>query len=204
MSRGERGRRTCWMVAPRKKKYILNGFHELGPQLARRALAEQRIDISSAVYTRDRLKWLWQIGQSELQFKATTLMSFKLGLNRPARRHGDGIINPFYVVNDNCSTTPLIIIILWLLHRQTLSSRWPHRTLCAFIKIRAVHLRYFLFFSIKKWFFCIFYQVNNLFLHQSYLKSLLTPSQITLIKNAKNHFLLLKKLKNTSSAQLWI
>ena len=30
----------------------------------------------------------------------------------------------------------------------------------------------------------------------------LTPSQINLIKNAKNHFLLMKKLKNTESAQL--
>ena len=30
-----------------------------------------------------------------------------------------------------------------------------------------------------------------------------TPSQINVIKNAKNHFLLLKKLKNSSSAQLW-
>ena len=29
-----------------------------------------------------------------------------------------------------------------------------------------------------------------------------TPNQINLIKNAKNHFLLLKKLKNTESAQL--
>ena len=39
-----------------------------------------------------------------------------------------------------------------------------------------------------------FYQVNNLFLHQSYLKSP-TPSQTSLIKNANNHFLLVKKLK---------
>ena len=46
--------------------------------------------------------------------------------------------------------------------------------------------------------FCIFYQVNNIFLHQSYLKS----SQINLIKNARNHFSLLKKFKNTESAQL--
>ena len=49
--------------------------------------------------------------------------------------------------------------------------------------------------------FCIFYQVNNQFLHQSYLKSPV-PSQINLIKNAKNQFLSVKKLKNTSSAQL--
>ena len=30
----------------------------------------------------------------------------------------------------------------------------------------------------KKWFYCIFYQVNNLFLHQSYLKSPL-PAKLT-------------------------
>ena len=29
-----------------------------------------------------------------------------------------------------------------------------------------------------------------------------TPSQINLIKNSRNYFLLLKKLKNTESAQL--
>ena len=34
------------------------------------------------------------------------------------------------------------------------------------------HFQYFLnFFNNKKWFFSIFYQVNNPFLHQSYLKS---------------------------------
>ena len=50
--------------------------------------------------------------------------------------------------------------------------------------------------------FLHFYKVNNLFLHQSYLEKLI-PSQINLIKNAKNHFLLLNKFKNTSSGQLW-
>ena len=40
---------------------------------------------------------------------------------------------------------------------------------------RAGHFRYFLIFSIlKNDFFCIFYQVNNLFLHHRYLKSPLT------------------------------
>ena len=54
---------------------------------------------------------------------------------------------------------------------------------------RAGHFRHFLYsFTNKKWYFGIFYQVNNLFLHQSYLKSP-TPSQISLIKNATNHFL---------------
>ena len=38
-----------------------------------------------------------------------------------------------------------------------------------------------------------FYQITNLFLYQSYLKS----PQINLIKNAKNHFLLLKRFKKT-------
>ena len=31
-----------------------------------------------------------------------------------------------------------------------------------------------------------------------------TPSQISLIKNAKYHFLLWKKFKNTENAQLWL
>ena len=46
-----------------------------------------------------------------------------------------------------------------------------------------------------------FFQANNLFLHQSYLKNP-PPSQINLIKNAKNYFLLVNKLKNSESAQL--
>ena len=50
--------------------------------------------------------------------------------------------------------------------------------------------------------FLHFYQVNNLFLHRSYLEKP-TPGQINLIKNAKNHFLLLKNFKNTESAHLW-
>ena len=65
---------------------------------------------------------------------------------------------------------------------------------------------FFEFFQQQKMIFCIFYQVNSLFLHQFYLKSSL-PRQINLIKNAKNHFLLLKKFKSeteteTESAQL--
>ena len=47
----------------------------------------------------------------------------------------------------------------------------------------------------------MFYKVNTLLLHQSNLKRP-TSSQINLIENAKKHFLLLKQLKNTSSAQL--
>ena len=58
-------------------------------------------------------------------------------------------------------------------------------------------------FNNKKLFFSIFYQVN-LFLHWVLFKKP-TPSQINLIKNAKNHFLLVKKFLNTSSAQLcWL
>ena len=37
---------------------------------------------------------------------------------------------------------------------------------------------FFHFFNNKKWFFCTFYQVDNLFLHQSYLKSPL-PVKLT-------------------------
>ena len=48
----------------------------------------------------------------------------------------------------------------------------------------------------------IFYQVNNLFLHQSYLKSPL-PVKLTWKKMQKKSFFLVNKLKNTESAQLW-
>ena len=59
------------------------------------------------------------------------------------------------------------------------------------------------FFNNKKWFFCIFYQINNLFLHQSYLKSP-HPVKLTWQKMQKNIvFISEKNLKNTSSAQLW-
>ena len=45
--------------------------------------------------------------------------------------------------------------------------------------VRAGHFRYFFTFSIiKNDFFCTFYKVNNLFLHQSYLKSSL-PVKLT-------------------------
>ena len=66
---------------------------------------------------------------------------------------------------------------------------------------RAGHFPYFFIFSIIKKDSVGFFM--NLFLHQSYFK-MPTPSQRRLIKNAKNHFLLLKKLKNTESAQLWV
>ena len=59
------------------------------------------------------------------------------------------------------------------------------------------------FFNNKKGFFCIFYQVNNTIpISAPVLFKKPTPSQINLIKNAKNHFLILKKLENTESAQL--
>ena len=57
---------------------------------------------------------------------------------------------------------------------------------------------FFNFFNNKKWFFYILYKASNLFLHPSNLKS-----QINMLKNANNHFLLLKIFKNTESAQLW-
>ena len=67
---------------------------------------------------------------------------------------------------------------------------------------RAGHFRYFLIFSIiKNVFFCIFIKLITYFCTESYLKKP-TPSQINLIKKCKNYFLLLKKLKNTESAQL--
>ena len=48
------------------------------------------------------------------------------------------------------------------------------------------------FFNNRKW-FCIFYQVNSLLLHQSYLKR--PPPVINLTKNGQKNFLLLKKWK---------
>ena len=52
----------------------------------------------------------------------------------------------------------------------------------------------FLIFSIKNLFICFFHQVNTLFLHKSYLKKT-TPSQINLIKNAKNSFLIIENIQ---------
>ena len=49
--------------------------------------------------------------------------------------------------------------------------------------------------------FVIFDQVNKLPAPVLFKKP--TQSQIKLIKNAKNQILLLKKIKNTESAQLW-
>ena len=64
------------------------------------------------------------------------------------------------------------------------------------------HFRYFLIFSIiKNYFLFLFIKLITYFCTVLFKKP--TPSQINLIKNAKNHFLLLKKFKNTESAQLW-
>ena len=54
------------------------------------------------------------------------------------------------------------------------------------------------FFNNKNDFFCIFYQVNNLFLHQSNLKS---PLAVKLTwKKCNKSFFVIEKIKNTSSA----
>ena len=66
---------------------------------------------------------------------------------------------------------------------------------------RAGHLRYFLIFSIIKNDFFAFF-ISELPISAPVLFKKPTPSQINLITNAKNHFLLLKKFKNTESAQL--
>ena len=44
---------------------------------------------------------------------------------------------------------------------------------------------------------CIFFQVNNLILHQSYLKS-----PLPVIKKCKKSFFVIEKMQNTGSAQL--
>ena len=59
-------------------------------------------------------------------------------------------------------------------------------------KVQSWALEVFLnFFNDKKWFFCIFYQVNNLISAPVLFKKSI-PSQINLIKNSKNIFLILK------------
>ena len=68
---------------------------------------------------------------------------------------------------------------------------------------RAGHFRYFFIFSIiKDDFFALFIMLITYFCTVLFKKP--TPSQINLIKSAKNHFLLVKKLKNTWSAHLCI
>ena len=62
---------------------------------------------------------------------------------------------------------------------------------------------FFHVFNKKKLFLCIFYQVNNLFLHQSYLKSPL-PVKLTWEKMQKIIFYYGNNLKITKSAQLCI
>ena len=93
----------------------------------------------------------------------------------------------------------------WSVRAPSCSGRWwspGPRTCTAAAQSSAleVFIVFFNFFNNKKWLFCIFYQVNNLFLHLFYLKP--TPSQINLINIAKNNFLLLKKFKNTEIVQL--
>ena len=69
------------------------------------------------------------------------------------------------------------------------------------VPCRAGHFRYFLAFSILKNDFLPFFQVNN-YLCTSPIKKKPTPSQINLIKNAKNHFLLLKKFPKSAPSSL--
>ena len=50
--------------------------------------------------------------------------------------------------------------------------------------------------------FLHFYKVNNLILHQSYLKSPLPVKLIKIEKKCKKSFFICEKTKNTESAQL--
>ena len=73
----------------------------------------------------------------------------------------------------------------------------------AIIGSRAGHFRYFWTFSIvKNDFCCIFVTLITYFCTIPTWKD--HSQSINLIKNARNHFLLVKKFKNTSSAHLWI
>ena len=56
------------------------------------------------------------------------------------------------------------------------------------VKLKAGHFRYFLIFSIIKMIYLHFYKVNNLFLHQSYLKSPL-PVKLARKKCKKSFFI---------------
>ena len=58
------------------------------------------------------------------------------------------------------------------------------------------------FFNNKKWFFAFFIKLT--WLGVGFLNRTGAEIGINLIENAKNSFFLLKKLKNTESAQLWI
>ena len=79
----------------------------------------------------------------------------------------------------------------YYLHKSTHTHTHRHRD-----QSRALEV-FFHLFNNKKWSVCIFYQINNLFLTPVLFKKP-TPSQLKLIKKAKNHILLLKKFKNTS------
>ena len=57
------------------------------------------------------------------------------------------------------------------------------------------------FFNEKKVIFLLIF-IKLISISATVLFKIPTPSQINLIKNAKNHFLLIKKFKNTESAQL--
>ena len=62
---------------------------------------------------------------------------------------------------------------------------------------------FFNFFNNKKWFFAFFIKLITYFCTSPIKKKNHSQSNY-LDKNIKNHLLLLKKLKNTSSAQLWL
>ena len=78
----------------------------------------------------------------------------------------------------------------------TLQNRKPQSVL-----IRAGHFRYFWIFSKINDFLAFSFKLIDNFCTNPIKKP--TPSQIKLIKIAKNNFLLLQTFKNTESAQLW-
>ena len=77
------------------------------------------------------------------------------------------------------TVTQLVESIAARVQNSLTKSRPADNFLCPSDQSWALEVVFLNFFTNKKMFFCIFYQINNLFLHQSYLKSPL-PVKLTL------------------------
>ena len=83
----------------------------------------------------------------------------------------------------SCHVGVELAVAAGLTHLQVCNSIISGRELGISAELGALSV-FFNFFNSKKWFYCIFYQMNNLFLHQSYLKSPL-PVKLTWEKMEK-------------------
>ena len=90
----------------------------------------------------------------------------------PLRKRSSFQIPIIRAIND-----PETLCIEW--YSDSAVAQWHRYSISYMLSFRAGHFRYFLLFSmLTNDFFGIFYKVNNLFLHQSYLKSPL-PAELT-------------------------